>query len=132
MTPKQPRKTPAPPAPVPKLKFYDEQQTRDIRIALEREILLWPGVYSKPMMGCLCYFQGKKFFAFLITKAIVITKLGETVRGELSKKMDGGAFEMSGMSVRAWPRVPLKDAADVKTVMPFVRESYESTLAKTG
>ncbi len=29
--------------------------------ALERDIISWPGVSKNEMIGCLCYFYGKKF-----------------------------------------------------------------------
>ena len=111
----------------PRMKYYDEQQTGSVRKALEQEVLGWPGVAAKPMMGCLCYFHGRKFFAFLVTKAVVITKLGEEDRTALSTKTGGGPFEMEGKTVKAWVRVPLKGPGDVKSVLPFVRKSYEAT-----
>ena len=71
------------------MKYYDDQQTGTLRKALEQEILGWPGVAAKPVMGCLCYFHGRKFFAFLVTRAVVITKLAEEDRAALSKKTGG-------------------------------------------
>ena len=110
-----------------RMKYYDDQQTGSVRKVLEQEILAWPGVTSKPMMGCLCYFHGRKFFAFLVTKAVVITKLAQEDREALLKKMGGGPFEMDGRTVKVWVRVPLKGLGDVKSVLPFVRKSYDST-----
>ncbi len=124
MTPKRASRSTGPNL---RMKFYDERQTGDVRKALERETVHWPSVYTKPMMGCLCYFHGKKFFAFLVTKAIVITKLSEEDRVALAKKTGGGHFEMNGRAVKTWIRVPLKGPGDVETVLPFVRKSYEST-----
>ena len=109
------------------MKYYDDQQTGSLRKALEQEILGWPGVAAKPMMGCLCYFHGRKFFAFLVTRAVVITKLAEEDRAALSKKTGGGPFEMDGKTVKAWVRVPLRGPGDVNSVLPFVRKSYDST-----
>lgn len=110
------------------MKLYDEEKTGDVRKELEQEVLQWPGVAAKPMMGCLCYFHGKKFFAFLVTKAVVVTKLADEDRITLSKKAAGGPFEMDGKSVKAWVRVPLRGPGDVKSVLPFVRKSYGATL----
>jgi len=110
-----------------RMKYYDDQQTGSLRKALEQEILGWPGVAAKPMMGCLCYFHGRKFFAFLVTRAVVITKLAEEDRAALSKKTGGGPFEMDGKTVKAWVRVPLRGPGDVNSVLPFVRKSYDST-----
>ncbi len=102
----------------------------EIREVLEKEILRWPRVTAKQMMGCLCYFRGKKFFAFLVTKGIVLTKLAEKDRGALLEQMDGEAFEMSGRTAKTWIRVPLKKPQDVPLVLPFVKESYKA--ASTG
>lgn len=109
------------------MKLYDEEKTGNIRKELEQEVLQWPGVAAKPMMGCLCYFHGRKFFAFLVTKAVVITKLAEEDRVVVSKELAGTPFEGYRKSVKAWIRVPLKGPRDVKSVLPFVRKSYEAT-----
>jgi len=101
-----------------RMKYYDDQQTGSLRKALEQEILGWPGVAAKPMMGCLCYFHGRKFFAFLVTGAVVITKLAEEDRAALSKKTGGVPFEMDGKTVKAWVRVPLRGPGDVNSVLP--------------
>ncbi len=41
---------------------------KEIRKTLEKEILSWPRVTSRMMMGCLYYFCGRKFFVFLMPK----------------------------------------------------------------
>jgi hypothetical protein len=108
------------------MKFYDEEQMAEVREALEKEILRWPKVAAKEMMGCLCYFRGKKFFAFLVTKGIVVTKLSEKSRAELTQEMGGKAFEMSGRVAKTWIKVPLRRARDVRLVLSFVKESYRA------
>lgn len=112
------------------MKYYDEEQMREIRKALEREILRWPGVSAKEMMGCLCYFYRKRFFSFLVTKGIVITKLSEDDRTKLSKSIGGEAFEMAGKTAKSWVKVVLKGPEDVKMLLPFVKNSYESAVTK--
>ncbi len=77
------------------MKYYDEGKMRGIREALEKDIMKWPGVARKQMMGCLCYFRGKKFFALLVTKGIVIAKLTEDDRTNLSGQVELKLFEMS-------------------------------------
>lgn len=106
------------------MKFYDEKVMAGIREALEDEVLRWPGVTTREMMGCLCYFRGKKFFAFLVTKGIVITKLPEDARAKL-KQAGGEAFEMGGKKVKTWVRAPLKKPMGVRQILPFVKKSYE-------
>ncbi len=106
------------------LKYYSEEQTGLVRKALEREVLQWPGVTAKPMMGCLCYFRGKRFFAFLVTNGIVITKLSEEDRAELSKRPDTEPFKMAGKTAKSWIRIALKDPNDLRPILPYVRKSY--------
>ena len=108
------------------MKFYDEDKMVKVRETLEKEVLRWPKVTTKEMMGCLCYFRGKKFFAFLVTKGIVITKLTENRRAALLEKIGGEAFEMAGRKVKTWIRVPLKAPREVRAVLPFVKESYKA------
>lgn len=112
------------------MKYCDEEQTGEIRKALEKEILRWPSVTSRQMMGCLCYFYGKKFFAFLVTKGIVITKLTEGDRTKLLEHITGEAFEMAGRTAKTWIRVPLEKPEDVKRIMPFVKKSYQEASGK--
>ena len=107
------------------MKYYDEEQMGRIRKALEDEILQWSDVTPKEMMGCLCYFRGRKFFAFLVTRGIVITKLPEDARAKLLKQVGGEAFEMAGKKVKTWVRVPLKKREDIRQILSFVKKSYE-------
>lgn len=102
---------------------------KEIRKTLEKEILGWPGVTSREMMGVLCYFYGRKFFAFLMPKNIVITKLPENEGRELSTKGGITAFEMFGRPVRSktWVKVPLEDRSKVRLILPFVKKSYDAS-----
>ncbi len=108
------------------MKYYDEARMRDIRRRLEGEILKWPGAESKEMMGCLCYFRGKKFFAFLITNGIVITKLGKEDRSGLAARPGSKPFEMAGRTASSWIQLPLKNARDLAPLLPYIRRSYDA------
>ncbi len=112
------------------MKYYDEEKTGKIREALEGEILKWPRVTGKAMMGCLCYFCGKSFFAFLVTGAIVLTKLSEEDRKRLSEQVGTKPFEMSGRTAKTWVRVELAKRRNLRTVLPYVLRSYEAALEK--
>jgi len=59
------------------MKYFDTEKMGQIRDALEKEILQWPGVSRSEMMGCLCYLLGKNMVASLVTDGIVISKLSE-------------------------------------------------------
>ena len=112
------------------MKYYDDARMRAVRVKLESDILKWPGVVSKEMMGCLCYFRGKKFFAFLITNGIVITKLTKEDRAALSKTAKSKPFEMAGKTASSWAQIALKGPAELRPLMPYIRKSYDAASAK--
>lgn len=114
---------------MPSSKFYDEEPMKEIRKTLEKEVLAWPGVTSRVMMGVLCYFYGRKFFAFLMPKNIVITKLPENEKKELAVRGGITAFEMFGKPVRSktWVKVPLEDRSRVKMILPYLKKSYDAS-----
>ncbi len=109
------------------MKFYDEATMRAVREALEASVLTWPGVARKEMMGCLVYFRGKKFFAFLVTGGLVITKLPDADRAALGKRPGAKPFTMSGRTSTKWVQLPVPRPGDVKALLPHVRASYEAS-----
>ena len=109
------------------LKFYDDAKMKKIREALEAAVLTWPGVARKGMMGCLVYFRSKKFFAFLVTGGLVITKLPDADRAALAKRPGAKPFEMSGRTATKWVQLPVAAPADVRPLLPHVRASYEAS-----
>ena len=67
------------------MKYFDTEKMGQLRDELEKEVLQWPGVSTREMMGCLCYMHGKSMIAFLVTDGIVISKLTEQEQKDLSK-----------------------------------------------
>lgn len=108
------------------MKYYDEDRMRPIRETFEAEVLAWPDVTSRGMMGCLVYFRRRKFFAFLVTDGLVLTKLGDQDRKALSARVDQKPFEMAGRTSSNWAQVGVSDPADLESLMPYVRKSYEA------
>lgn len=108
------------------MKYYDEASMKEVREALEASVMQWPGVRSKGMMGCLVYFRDRKFFAFLVTNGLVITKLTQEEREELSRKVTAKPFEMAGRTSSNWAQVPARTPGDLQPVLFYVRKSYEA------
>ena len=99
-----------------------------IRLKLEEEFLLWKNVTTKKMMGSPTFFFGRSFFAFLVTKGIVITKLSEAERAKLPKNVR--PFVMTGARVpKNWIMMPLEKPEDLRKALPYLKQSYEA-LAK--
>jgi len=42
------------------MKYFNTEKMEQIRKELEKEILEWPGVSTREMIGCFCYLHGKK------------------------------------------------------------------------
>ena len=81
------------------MKYFDKEKMGQIRDELEEEILQWPGVSSREMMGCICYLHGKKMIAFLVTDGIVKSKLSEQDQTDLSKLSKKVPFKMGGKTI---------------------------------
>ncbi len=109
------------------MKYYDEKQMSQIRKALEDEIMKWPNVTSKEMMGCLCYFRGKKFFAWLVTNGIVLTKLSEDDRTKVRVQVETEPFEMGGKPTKQ-VKVILRKPEDLQPIRTYIRKSYDAAL----
>ena len=110
------------------MKYYSEEDTRDLRLALETEILGWSDVTTKKMFGCPCYQAEGRLFAFMVTKGLVLTQLKQADTEKLSSLYETSFFKSGKRIVKKWLRIPLKDRGDIEELMTFVRKSYEEAL----
>jgi hypothetical protein len=109
------------------MKYYVEAETRELRKKLEDEILSWPKVTHRKMMGCPCYLAGGKMFAGLVTRGIVITKLTSEEKNELAGIHTVEPFTMGSRTTKKWARLTL-EPGEVQKVLPYIRKSYERAL----
>ena len=70
------------------MQYYSEEKMQNLRLRLEKEILNWPNVTTKKMYGCPCYKNNEKLFAFLVTDGVVLTKVSQQDKIELSKRSE--------------------------------------------
>ena len=110
------------------MKYYSEEDTKEIRLALEKEVLTWSQVTTKKMFGCPCYKVNGRLFAFLVTKGVVITHLGQADREKLSLEHESTFFNTGKKYMKNWPQIPICDVEELAVIMPFVRKSYEQAL----
>jgi hypothetical protein len=106
------------------MKYYTEEDTKELRLALERRIFKWSNVTTKKMFGCPCYQVNSKLFAFLVTKGIVITQLGETDINELSRMYDTAFFQAGKKIVKKWIKVSI-ESKNFDKILPYVKKSYK-------
>lgn len=109
------------------MKWYVEEETKELRESLEKEILVWPKVTSKKMMGCPCYLANGKMFAGMVTRGMVITKLKPKERNDLEKIHPTKPFEAGGRTMKKWAHLTL-EKDDLEKVMPYIKASYEEAL----
>lgn len=110
------------------LKWYVEEDTKELREAFEKEILKWPHVDYKKMFGCPCYLANGKMFAGLVTKGIVITKLNSLEKKELEKFRKIKPFVAGSKVIKSWVQIDL-NPNDLKKIIPYVKKSYERALS---
>ncbi len=112
------------------MKYYSEEQTKDLGRVFEEAVLRLPEVSTKRMFGCPCYTAKNRVFVFFVTKGIVITQLTQAERVKLLVQERTTAFRAGKKTVRNWMRVPLTGERDLTGIMPYVLRSYESVFAK--
>ena len=106
------------------MKYYEEEETQELRKALEEEILSWPKVTHRKMMGCPCYLAGGKMFAGLVTRGMVITKLTPEEKDELGEVHTVEPFTMGARTTKKWARLTL-EPGELQKVLPYIRQSNE-------
>jgi hypothetical protein len=111
------------------LKWYIEEETKELRKALETEILGWYKVEYKKMFGCPCYLANGKMFVGLVTKGIVITKLDESDRIKLKGIHEILPFNVGKKTIKKWVRLNIEPSS-LKSVMPFIEKSYRRALTE--
>ncbi len=91
------------------MKYYSEEHTKDVRLALEEQVLSWPQVTTKKMFGCPCYQVKGKLFAFLVTNGVVVTQLEKSDRETLSDQHKTTFFKAGKKTVLNWIKIPIND-----------------------
>jgi hypothetical protein len=110
------------------MKLYHEDRMEGIRQAFEADVLLFPEVNPRKMMGCPCYMAGNKMFATLMDDSVVITKLDDADRERLEADHGAGPFTHGNKVMGKWSKVPVESEGDLAPLMPYVKRSYEAAL----
>lgn len=87
-------------------KYYNDEQMKEVRLALEDQIFAWPGVVQKRMFGCPGYRADDNLFAILTSGAVVLTKLPAADREELLRRPGASVFHVDNRTVKGWVTAP--------------------------
>ena len=109
------------------MQYYNEEKMHNIRLRIEKEILNWPDVTTKKMFGCPCYKYKNKLFAFLVTDGLVLTKVSEQDKINLSKDFPIKPFQAATRTMKNWPQIPVDENSDLTTILPFIKKSYNQS-----
>jgi hypothetical protein len=112
------------------MKYYSEEDTKELRLALEDEVLSWPQIGTRKMYGCPCYKAYGKLFAFLVTKGLVLLHLTENDKEKISRQYQTSPFQAGRMTIQGWVRIPIEDKRELGKIMLFVKKSYRAALKK--
>ena len=112
------------------MKWYIEEETKELREAFEKEVLTWPVVDYKKMFGCPCYLANGKMFAGLVTKGVVITKLNDQEKTELNKIKKTAPFKAGTKIIKSWVQINL-EPNELKQIIPYIKKSYNQALKTT-
>ena len=82
------------------MRYYSEDENKELRLALEQKVLSWTHVSTKKIFGCPCYKARGKLFAFLVTKGIVFTQLQPSDREELTSIYKTSFFQAGKKTVK--------------------------------
>ena len=110
------------------MKYYIEEEMKDVRIALEEMILHWPNVKTKKMFGCPCYLVNGKLFMFFITKGIVFVKLSDENREILLRHPDSNLFRAGNRTMENWLTIPVQNQQELPEIMHFIESSYQTAI----
>ena len=113
------------------MKYYSEEETKEIRLAFEEQVLSWQGVTKKKMFGCPCYKADERLFTFLVTKGVVITKLGENDRQAISRLYQTAPFQAGQKTVQNWIKISVECKSELEKIIPFVKKSYDNAVQET-
>lgn len=106
--------------------------------ALRAELLGWPGVMARPVMGCLAFFRGKQMLGSYVNrnlarkKAEWLNRAGEPtfVWVRLRKKDAERALRRPGVTVSriefpTWVEIPLESRALLEEAVRWFGHAYE-------
>jgi hypothetical protein len=109
------------------MQYYNEEKMHNLRLRIENEILNWPNVTTKKMYGCPCYKNKEKLFAFLVTDGVVLTKVREQDKIQLSKEVEIKSFQAGKRTVNRWPQIHIDETTDLEKIIPFIKNSYDQS-----
>jgi len=109
------------------MQYYNEEKMHNLRLRIEKEVLNWPNVTTRKMYGCPCYKNKQKLFAFLVTSGVVLTKVSDHDKTELSEEFEIKPFQSGKRTMNKWPQIRVDETTDLERVIAAIKNSYSQS-----
>jgi len=97
----------------------------ELQQLVDSTVLEWPEVRAKAAFGHRGYVRNGKMFGFLADGGLAVKLFAGDESTQIYARDDVHAFAHSGMEMRAWPILPLKDPADVSLALEALQHACD-------
>lgn len=105
------------------------QELSERQKAIDSTVTEWPEARPKQAFGHHGYVRNGKMFGFIVDDGVAV-KAWAGDEAERLYGLDGvHAFSHSGMEMRAWPILPLRDDTEAETALTALQNAYEKSVA---
>lgn len=113
------------------MKYFDKEDGAALKSAFDEIVLDWPEVDGRTMFGCPSYQAAGTLFAVLVTNGVALTRLPDDHREQVADTFDTGPFQAGERTVTKWLQVTIEDVAELDSLLPHIKASYESALQES-
>ncbi|TLM99444.1 MAG: TfoX/Sxy family protein [Actinobacteria bacterium] len=92
-------------------------------------VVSWPEVRPKATFGHRGYVHNGKMFGFLADEGAAVKVFAGAEADELYARPGVHAFSHSGMEMRAWAVLPLRDEDEIAEALTAMQAAYERAVA---
>lgn len=113
------------------MKYFDKDDGAAMKSAFNEIVLDWPDVTAKTMFGCPSYQVDGTLFAVLVTDGVALTRLPSDHREQVTQAFETGPLQAGERTVTKWVQITIDDVAELDSLVPHIRASYESALEES-
>jgi len=113
------------------MKYFDKDDGAALKSAFDEIVMDWPDVAATTMFGCPSYLADGTLFAVLVTDGVALTRLPSDHREQVTQAFETGPFQAGERTVPKWVQITIDDTADLDSLAPNIKASYESALEES-
>lgn len=113
------------------MKYFDKDDGAALKSAFDEIVMDWPDVAATTMFGCPSYLADGTLFAVLVMDGVALTRLPSDHREQVTQAFETGPFQAGERTVTKWVQITIDDTADLDSLAPNIKASYESALEES-